>query len=156
MAKCKHCLTTKSTLPPCTHDLILDTSRIWVNYVNTLELWSSHLLPSPPNGNSLNNCKQRNEQRNHSSRVQCLGTRRLPACDLCCNSLDKDQEVPKREGDCKCTVHHYSTGAKNGNSKSLRAICPLIYQWCSLLTTYACCHPATSFFFLYQTLACIT
>lgn len=68
-----------------------------------------------------------------------------PTCDLCCDILEKEQDVLKCGGECGCTVHRYCAGVtkhqyanlKDGNN-------PFVCQWCSLKTTGAIIHQLQS------------
>ena len=56
-------------------------------------------------------------------------------CDLCCNSLEKSQDVLQCEGECSCTVHRYCVGVTKRQFEELRkGSKPFICQWCSLTT----------------------
>ena len=63
-----------------------------------------------------------------------------PTCDLCCDTLDKGQDIPKCEGDCGCTVHSYCAGVTKRRyeelMKSTGGTGPYICEWCSLKTTH--------------------
>ena len=47
------------------------------------------------------------------------GKNKKPTCDLCCDSLDKGQEILKCEGDCGCTVHRYCAGVTRRHFEQL-------------------------------------
>ena len=64
-----------------------------------------------------------------------------PTCDLCCDTLDKGQDILKCEGDCGCTVHRYCAGVTKRRyeelMKSTGGTDHYVCEWCSLKTTRA-------------------
>ena len=59
-------------------------------------------------------------------------------CDLCCNSIQKDQDSLKCEGDCGCIVHRYCAGVTKTHYDALvKNSTPSVCQFCSLKTTNA-------------------
>ena len=57
------------------------------------------------------------------------------SCDLCCDALEKGQDVLKCEGECGCIVHRYCAGVTKRHFDSLgKGHLPFICQWCSLKT----------------------
>ena len=65
------------------------------------------------------------------------GSRKV-ACDLCCDSLEKGQDILKCEGDCGCSVHRYCAGVTTKHYEELtKNSSPYICQWCTLKTTHA-------------------
>ena len=65
------------------------------------------------------------------------GKNKKPTCDLCCDSLDKGQEILKCEGDCGCTVHRYCAGVTRRHFEQLdKGSIPFVCQWCTLKTTH--------------------
>jgi hypothetical protein len=62
--------------------------------------------------------------------------RRKATCDLCCDSLEKDQDTLQCEGSCGCTVHRYCAGVTKRQFEELnKGSKPFVCQWCSLSTT---------------------
>ena len=56
-------------------------------------------------------------------------------CDLCCDALEKDQDVLKCEGECGCTVHRYCAGVTKRQYASFNdGNSPFVCQWCSMKT----------------------
>ena len=63
------------------------------------------------------------------------------SCDLCCDTIERGQDVLKCEGDCGCTVHRYCAGVTKGHFERLnKGPSPFVCQWCSLKTTNAVIH----------------
>ena len=57
-------------------------------------------------------------------------------CDLCCDTLDKGQDILTCEGECGCTVHRYCAGVTKGHFEKLsKSSTPYVCEWCSLKTT---------------------
>ena len=57
----------------------------------------------------------------------------LKRSDLCCDSLEKSQEILKCEGDCGCTVHRYCAGVTKRHYEDLtKGSTPFVCQWCNL------------------------
>lgn len=62
-----------------------------------------------------------------------------PTCDLCCDTLEKEHETLKCEGECGSTVHRYCAGITKGQYDSFSDghAGPFVCQWCSMKTTAA-------------------
>jgi hypothetical protein len=62
----------------------------------------------------------------------------VATCDLCCEPIDKDQEMLKCEGDCQSSVHRYCAGvSKRQYDELTKGSTPYVCQWCSSRTTQA-------------------
>ena len=56
-----------------------------------------------------------------------------PACELCCDTLEKGQDILKCEGECGCVVHRYCAGVTKRHFESLdKGQNPFVCQWCSM------------------------
>ena len=71
-----------------------------------------------------------------------MPTRKAPekaSCELCCDTLEKGQDVLKCKEECGCVVHRYCAGATKRHFESLpgKGHKPFICQWCSLKTSKA-------------------
>ena len=57
--------------------------------------------------------------------------------DLCCDSLEKGQNILKCEGECGCVVHRYCAGVTKCHFESLDKghSRPFACQWCSMKTS---------------------
>ena len=61
--------------------------------------------------------------------------RRKATCDLCCESLEKEQDTLKCEGSCGCSVHQYCAGVTKQQFEAMnKGSKPFVCQWCSLNT----------------------
>ena len=59
-------------------------------------------------------------------------------CDLCCDTIRKEQHSLKCEGDCSCVVHRYCAGVTRTYYDALcKSSSPFVCQFCSLKTTNA-------------------
>ena len=66
------------------------------------------------------------------------GRSKKATCDLCCDSLEKQQEILTCEGDCGCTVHRYCAGVTKRHYEELtKGSSPFVCQWCSIKTSHA-------------------
>ena len=56
-------------------------------------------------------------------------------CDLCCDHLEKGQDILQCEGSCGCTVHRYCAGVTKWQFEELnKGYSLFVCQWCSLNT----------------------
>ena len=59
-------------------------------------------------------------------------------CDLCCDSIQRDKDSLKCEGDCGCVVHRYCADVTKTYYEALpKSSTPFLCQYCSLKTTIA-------------------
>ena len=54
-------------------------------------------------------------------------------CDLCCDTLEKGQDILKCEGSCGCNVHRYCAGVTKSYFEELvKGSTPFVCQYCAL------------------------
>ena len=54
-------------------------------------------------------------------------------CDLCCDTLEKGQDILKCEGSCGCNVHRYCAGVTKPYFEELvKSSTPFVCQYCAL------------------------
>ena len=59
-------------------------------------------------------------------------------CELCCDTLEKGQDILKCDGECGCVVHRYCAGVTKRHYESLgKGHKPFVCQWCSMMTSKA-------------------
>ena len=59
-------------------------------------------------------------------------------CELCCDTLEKEQDILKCEGECGCVVHRYCAGVTKRHYETLcKNHSPFVCQWCSMRVSRA-------------------
>ena len=59
-------------------------------------------------------------------------------CELCCDTLEKEQDILKCEGEYGCVVHRYCAGITKRHYETLcKNRSPFVCQWCSMTVSRA-------------------